>query len=259
MKPVRFAAALTLSLGLWASPATAQEAAPPITGPPDPRAELEALFAKVEKRLARMSQLLGEASAGDTSALGKLGGAGIDELIRDAERPVGDSSSAGIASLLEATQSQGQRLVEEIDRVLEIAREQAEQQGSPSGSGGQGGQPSPGQGEQPQQGQTPEGSRAMEGETAPRAEGQQPDQRPGDGEDPRGNQDNPPVTPEQRADAPPGSETGAASGDDAAGQWGELPVHVRRVFRNGVSEDVPPRYRDWIDAYHRKLSGRSGN
>ena len=237
---------------------TAQEPVPvaPPVGPPgsastDARSELEQLFAKVEKRLDRMSQLLGEASAGDTRALERLGGAGIDELIREAEGAPPSGAPAGIGALIEATQGHGRELVQEIDRVLEIAREQAQQQQQSSG-GGQGQQPKPG-GQQPQQGQSPENSKQMQGEDAP-----QPGQeQQGEGEEPRGNQENPGETPQRPGDQPPGADVGTPSGADEGGQWGDLPVHVRRVFRNGVGEDVPPRYRDWIDAYHKKLSTRA--
>ncbi len=36
-------------------------------------------------------------------------------------------------------------------------------------------------------------------------------------------------------------------------RWGFLPVHVREVFRNQGDREIPIIYRDWIDAYHRKL------
>jgi hypothetical protein len=242
-----------------AAPGVAQEpvpVGPPGSGPTDARAELEELFAKVEKRLERMSQLLGEASAGDTRALERLGGSGIDELIRAAETPPPGGAPAGIGGLIEATQGHGRELVQEIDRVLEIAREQSQQQQSSGSGGGQGQKPQPG-GQQPQQGQSPENSKQMQGEDAPQP-GQEPEgQQPRDGQDPRGNQENPAETPQQPGDKPPGADVGAPSSADEGGQWGDLPVHVRRVFRNGVGEDVPPRYRDWIDAYHKKLSTRA--
>jgi hypothetical protein len=33
-------------------------------------------------------------------------------------------------------------------------------------------------------------------------------------------------------------------------------VQVRELFRAQGGDDLPPRYRDWIDAYYRRLSGR---
>jgi hypothetical protein len=42
-------------------------------------------------------------------------------------------------------------------------------------------------------------------------------------------------------------------------KWGELPPHVRDVFRAQGGGDLPAPYRDWIDAYYRRLSKRSGS
>lgn len=245
-----------------ALPAAAQEPVPrglpPSVGgesPVDPRAELEELFAKVEKRLQRMSQLLGQASAGDTGALEGLGGAGIDELIRAAEAPPPGAAPAAVGGLIEATQGHGRELLREIDRVLEIARENAQSQQQPSGGSSSQGRPQQSGGPQPQQGQSPENSRQMQGEDAPTPGQEQP--QPGEGEVPNGNQENPTESPQRPGDLPPGAEVGTPSGADDGGQWGDLPVHVRRVFQNGVGDDVPPRYRDWIDAYRKKLSTRA--
>ena len=38
--------------------------------------------------------------------------------------------------------------------------------------------------------------------------------------------------------------------------WGELPLRIRERFRNRGSDEVPTRYRDWIDSYYRRLSRR---
>ncbi|MEZ6013952.1 MAG: hypothetical protein R3F49_02455 [Planctomycetota bacterium] len=235
----------------------------PVLTPPgagsDPQAEMLELFKKVEKRLNRMSELLGQASAGDIDALQKVGSAGIDELIRNAEAAPAASTPQGLGGLIAATQSHGREVVKEIDEVLELARQQAQQQQQQSGGGGGGQSQSPPQpGGQPKQGQTPENSRQMQGEQAPQpGQGQEPKNEPQPGgSDPQRGEDNPPVTPQENGEAPPGADIGAPASAEEGGQWGDLPVHVRRVFRNGVSEDVPPRYRDWIDAYHKRLSTR---
>jgi|SRR5262245_7746664 len=39
-----------------------------------------------------------------------------------------------------------------------------------------------------------------------------------------------------------------------ADRWGNLPQRVRQVFQNQITDDLPIQYRDWIDAYYRKLS-----
>jgi hypothetical protein len=38
--------------------------------------------------------------------------------------------------------------------------------------------------------------------------------------------------------------------------WGRLPQHVRQRFVNQGTDEVPTRYRDWIDSYYRRLSRR---
>jgi len=251
----------TLGAGLLLTGAAAAQELPPELGGANPRQELEELFKKVEKRLVRMSELLGQAGAGDTGALKGLGGAGIDELIRAAERPPASAGGVGIGALIEATQGHGRELLQEIDRVLEIAREQSQQQQQQqqqSGSGNSSQSPQQSGGQQPQQGQSPENSQQMQGERAPRPGGEQQEQQPQpQGEDPRGNQSDPSTSPQQQGGPPPGAEQGLPSGAEDGGQWGDLPVHVRKVFRNGVGADVPPQYRDWIDAYHKKLSTRA--
>ena len=233
-------------------------------GGADPEAEMRELFLKVDKRLNRVTELLFEASAGDMSSAGEIGSAGIDELIREAESQASGARS-DIARLLEASRSQSEAAIGEIGRILEIA----EQQSSGGGSGGQQqGQPQPGEG-QPQQGQTPSGSRREDkGERGPDGENQQEEpggqdpqsqqqqDQPGDGE-PEGNQDS--SQQDQRpGDDPPESETGDPADARGNENWGELPVHLRRVFENSVSDDVPARYRDWVDSYYKRLARRSG-
>ncbi|MEZ5975525.1 MAG: hypothetical protein R3E96_11995 [Planctomycetota bacterium] len=36
--------------------------------------------------------------------------------------------------------------------------------------------------------------------------------------------------------------------------WGNLPIHVRDIFRADGSGDMPARYRRWIDSYYRRLN-----
>lgn len=232
-------------------------------GGADPQAEMRELFLKVDKRLNRVTELLFEASAGDMSSAGEIGSAGIDELIREAESQAGGARS-DIAKLLEASRSQSEAASGEIGRILEIAQQQSSSGGS---SGQQQGQPQPGEG-QPQQGQTPSGSRREDkGERGPQGENQQEEpggqdpgsqeqDQPGDGQ-PEGSQDS--DQQDQRpGDDPPGSETGDPADARGNENWGELPVHLRRVFENSVSDDVPARYRDWVDSYYKRLARRSG-
>lgn len=225
----------------------------PFTPPNSGEPELEELFRLVEKRLKRVTSLLYEASSGDATGADGIGGAGIDELIRGAEKEAAGASS-GIARMLRATRGQSQATLQDIQRILEIA----EQQG---GGGGGGAQPPPTPSEgMPQQGQTPSGSRKEDKGEAP-PEGAEPGEKPEgeepkNGDEPKGDQDA-----EGGPDGPAKPPAEGATGDPAAAggleDWGDLPVHLRQVFQNGMSEDVPPRYRDWVDAYYKRLNRRS--
>lgn len=85
-----------------------------------PQDEIQELFSKVELRLERVTELLFQASSGHTGAATQVGAAGIDELIQGAESQA-SSARSDIAKLLEATQRQGDAVMLEIDRMIEIA------------------------------------------------------------------------------------------------------------------------------------------
>ena len=55
------------------------------------------------------------------------------------------------------------------------------------------------------------------------------------------------------APLPPGATQPTSPPDDAE-RWGDLPRRFEETFRNHGGRDVPPQYRDWIEAYYRKLS-----
>jgi hypothetical protein len=54
---------------------------------------------------------------------------------------------------------------------------------------------------------------------------------------------------------PPNSKTARVATPDANDRWGDLPIQAREVFRTEGGADLPPQYRDWIDAYYKKLQG----
>jgi len=205
-------------------------------GGQDPRQEMIELFHKVEQRLGEIDDRLYEASAG--SPIGEQQDAGIDELLKQAIR---DSQDA-------------QR---DMNRILEIAI----QQGQPQ-SGGGGGDPSGNpSGDSPldSQPQGPQGAKENTPETPdskpapkPESEGQEPGGA-GRPQSPRQSVDDP----RNRESAPPDSgETGSINTTDGADRWGDLPIHVRDLFRTEGGGDMPPQYRDWIDAYYRRLNQR---
>lgn len=88
-----------------------------------PQAQMIELFHSVERRLDNATVLLFDASKGDTSKLEDLAASGIEELLRDApKRPTG--SNAALASLLHASKSEGDNILKDIDKIIELANQQ---------------------------------------------------------------------------------------------------------------------------------------
>lgn len=220
---------------------------PSLSGPQQDQMqqELRQLFRQVELRLREIDRLLSDASAGDTAALDGVGEAGIDKL-------------------LDLSRESATKSVQDIDRILEIAEQmggQCQSAGSCDKPGGSGSGQSPidkaGQ-QQTQREETPEAPADQA-----RKDGEQPDEQgrqPKDsknGEQPRdGKAQDDPLADNQAGAEPPGSERARASDADGLDRWGDLPITVRDVFRTEGGGDLPPRYRDWIDSYYRRLSDR---
>ena len=190
------------------------------------------LIHKVEKRLMEIDTKLSDAGAG-VAPVKEVEDSGLDDLLRKAEQ---DSKQS----------------VADIDRILEIAS----QMGSQSSGGSPQNQSSPQPGESPLDSERDTGPQERENTPSePSSEDQeQPGDEPNDGEKPDDKGDNPEGG-ENRTGTPRQDETGAGSDpSNDASRWGELPVRYREVFRNQGGEDLPVQYRDWIDAYHRRLS-----
>ena len=242
-------AGLFAAVLIAAAPAQDPEGPPPPVAPvptvlggevdPDAgRNEMIELFRKVEQRLREIDQLLFDASAGEA----------IDE----------DVEAAGIADLLRQSTSRAKEVVEGINRILEIAeREGGAQQAMQSpGQGQSQGSPLDQQQQQPgEQGQKEQTPEAPGEEQQPG--GEEPHDEPGQGGQPRSplesdgesrNEDNRP---------PPAGETASGMRTvDTTERWGDLPIHVRDLFRSEGGGDMPSQYRDWIDAYYRRLNQR---
>lgn len=238
-----FALIAALALG-----ARAQSPAPtPVAGGQEAsQEELRELFQKVERRLREIDRLLGDAGAGDVSKLAGVGASGIDELLRTARERQGE-------------------VIEDIDRMLEIASQLAQT----SESGGGGGQPQPqGQGQSPldRSGQattdregTPSQPQGSQPQPQPQPQpgqdpkGQSPQDQQGDPKDPRASRDRDPQN--QPSGNPAAQPTDAPRRPaDEVDRWGDLPVHARDVFRAEGGGDMPVQYRDWIDGYYRRLN-----
>lgn len=255
----RFIPFVLLASAALAPAAYAQEESPLL--PPqlsaDPRERMKELFVQIERRLGEIDQLLYRAGSGDA--------------------PLESQRESGIGELLKQSRSSGQKVLDDIDAMLELAQ----QMGGSSKSSGSGrpGQQQSGQGQgqqQGQQGQSPQqGSRRpQEQERTPEAPGQQPGQQqqgqpqsqPGEAQGkganqpqpaeskPQGDRDSKDPARNAAGNAPPSSAKGQADGARSNEQWGDLPPTVRDLFRTEGGSDLPPQYRDWIDAYYRRLN-----
>ena len=246
---------LTLVLAALAYASPAQE---PTVPPPQPRPqigpeppgppqaspeedEMLRLFGQVERRMREIDRLLYDASAG--RAPGKIEESGIDKLLKR-----GRESS--------------QQVLNDIDKILELAMQRAqEQQQQQSNNGGQGGQQGK-QGQSPldqKRGDSPSGrERTPEGQSSEREGGQKPqgEQQQPQGEKPSGSQEDKGDPNNKAADGPPELPTEQVPAGAGNDRWGDLPVHVRELFRAQGGGDLPPRYRDWIDSYYRRLNQR---
>ena len=228
--------------------------------------EILELFRDIEENLKTVDILLSDAGAGDTSSLSEV-------------------KEAGIGRLLENSRAKSQQILTDIDRLLEIAEEMGQEAGPPSPggeSGEQSGSPSQGpEGSQPGQ----QGSQSTQREQTPEGPGQAPtgqepmnDEQPdgeepgedqqGAGEQPPQGQGETPDDGQQSANKDPENKTGNEPPTDPTGagskagssrdRWGDLPVHYQDVFRGEDSGEMPVRYREWIDAYYRRLNQREG-
>ena len=207
----------------------------------------------------------------------------IDAMLFDigaGERPVELPKDSGLGKLLDLTREASVSVVNDIDRILEIAEEMSKQQQSSSSSQSQGQNQSQGkqqnnpQGQQ-QQNQSPD-QKDQQGQQDQQG---QPDQPQKDGDKPEGEQDQPggeqpkdqngskDPKGNQESEADPKNahgqqggahSTGAGSQADGTERWGELPERVRETFRNQGGDNAPLYYRDWIDSYYRHLNQKDG-
>ncbi len=82
-----------------------------------------------------------------------------------------------------------------------------------------------------------------------------PSEQQSDQGQPKGNQPDQPGGRKDRGKvaAEGGKEAARRPGNDVE-IWGNLPIHLRDIFRAEGQGDMPARYRDWIDSYYRRLN-----
>jgi len=238
------ASAAVLALAAFAPTAGAQEPGDnpflptPVTSAPNSaEAEMRRLFAEVEQRLRAIDLALSDAAAG--------------------EAPLATPQSSGIDQLLRSVQEQGRSAARDMERILELALQNGDQQRR-SGQGGSSGAPSPGNSQGPSPLDGPRGTSAPE--QTPSEAGSNPDRpQPSPGEKPSQGG--------ERSEDPGANRPAPARPDDARGDsrvpvtdsrdaWGDLPERYREVFRAEGGGNMPVQYRDWIDAYYRRMNKR---
>jgi len=226
------------------------------------QAEMVRLFGEIETHLGEVDSALFEASGADT---------------------FGDGGS--VSTWVEGAERDGRAAVEKIDELLDVVDrmqdEMEQQQQQQQQQGGQNQQSSSGQqqqsrGQQGQQGQQQSSSQrgqpqnqqsgrenTPEGPSEAGAEQQNRGQENGEGRE--GQPQGQGATPQNGDEAPTDGDNAAAAaaaaraaqrngGDAAFGAWGELPPRAQEVFTNRASDDMPPKYRDWIDSYYKRVS-----
>jgi hypothetical protein len=202
---------------------------PDIAGLDEQQEEMVKLFHEVERTLLAIDLELADAGAGRI--------------------PPPEGKDSGIERLLLSYGSKSDQAVSGIEKILELAQQMNGQSMSQCMKPDQGGQ-SPldkeKQSAPKQQESTPQ-------EPKPGEQKDQPQPTP-NGEKPHDGQQSPPPQSSKKS-SPPGAESGDAvpHGTDAE-RWGQLPERVQNVFQNQITDDLPLQYRDWIDAYYRRLN-----
>jgi hypothetical protein len=233
------------------------------------------------------------ASSKDAAAAGKDAATATS---KDAGTAASKSASAieGLDKLLASSEERGKSVLESIDRILELAQHDPSSSSSScesaggmckssgssksdsknrSGSGKEPGKDEKGGGRSlldRQGGTTTQREATPEGPESSDQQGQK-DSKSGskdaahdsaskNGPKPSGNQSS-----KSPAENAAGDPNGDAKSRDARGangdadKWGDLPVHVRDVFRTQGGGDMPAQYRDWIDAYYRRMAKKAGS
>ncbi|RMH04661.1 MAG: hypothetical protein D6702_02690 [Planctomycetota bacterium] len=138
-----------------------------------------------------------------------------------------DEAAPKLADRIKERVAEADRLLADMEALLEAIPELENQGGGGSGSS----RPRP----RPEDGQEPRNLDAS-------GERRQP-QEPAEGDQES-----------QTGEGPPRSSYLRLLFDQDNGAWGMLPPRLQEALRNAVIEDLPLRYRRWLDDYHRGAS-----
>ncbi|HTE06462.1 MAG TPA: hypothetical protein VK824_09720 [Planctomycetota bacterium] len=174
----------------------------------------------------------------------------VDAALQQASE--GETAAAGV----ESAKRKHLEVIRDIDALIKQIKYQ--QSRNPSGGGGGGGKPS----EDPLSGKSP--PQPSDGSQAPKPGGKpgtQPEPQSGQdeqqGRKPAGSQpkDGTPGANEEGGRLPPDA-TGKYTRTDMDARWGLLPPKLQERLMNLHVDDVPERYRAWLDAYIHALNSR---
>jgi hypothetical protein len=178
----------------------------------------------------------------------------IREELEAVDRALAEASEAeAVSGELEAAREAHLAVIRDIESLIR----QVKYRRNPQQSGG-------GPSQQQQQSQQMEGQPQPRPSDAQQAPEPQPGQRETSGEpqDQQGEQEQPEgggpdasLPRQERGDRPPPpDETGRFTRPDTDARWGLLPPKIQERLMNLHVDDVPERYRAWMDAYIRELN-----
>jgi hypothetical protein len=191
----------------------------------------EALVERIKQQLGQVDRALQEAA--------------------DAEAVTGQLAAARTAHLA---------VIRDLESLIKQIKYQRSQQG---GGGGSPPQPRPPSGQEPSSSEGQPPPRESDGSGAPEPQSQQQggeeheqqgDQpQPGE-EQPQGGGPDQDVPREGAGSNPPPPDTAPYTREDTDARWGLLPPKMQERLMNLHVDDVPERYRAWMDAYIRELN-----
>lgn len=235
-----FGAASIVALLAFAAPARAQAA--------DPKQEIQELFKKVEKDLKEIDKLLLDAAnnrQGASASTSSSSSSSSSDSAKSGASAGAKEETGGKASARTAHSKQ-KSVASDIQKIIDLVPPGGSCN-NPGGScdnpGNSGGKPSSSGGEKPQ---NPGEEKTAQGDNkAPK-----PDQGGQDPNDPRKSQD-----PAQMAKSPyRPQDTERNPRTDGVERWGDLPEHARKAFSNENTDDLPLRYRKWIQDFYKRVN-----
>ncbi len=188
---------------------------------------------------------------------------GADAASADAELA---ANQRRIDELLDQSEQKSGGVVQDIDQLIQLGKQQQGQSGQ---SGQSGGPPPPGSsppgdpqgqdqaGRKRQKSQDP-GELPQQGEQGDRPQGEPRDQKSAeesrrDGQ-PQGGETDPSKGEQREGGKPPPGATGEFERTDLSGRWGMLPPKEAEQLQRRSADEFPQRYRPWMELYFRRMS-----